>query len=174
MTPPRWKRAVKRAALAAALLAGTAAAGDVGYRYWTTGRYLQSTDDAYVAADYHHHRAESLRLYLGSSGGRQRAGESGPDPGADRRPRFRRAARSGARRCAAAEAAIRNLDAQISLQQAEIGQAIAVVAATRASLGFARSDAERYRELVRTGAGTVQRAEQTQAVRDQLDRAVAA
>src|SRR5262244_1195402 len=44
--------AIKRAAIALALLAGTAAAGFHGYDYWTSGRYLESTDDAYVKADH--------------------------------------------------------------------------------------------------------------------------
>ena len=46
------RRLAKRAVLALALLAGTAAAGDYGYHYWTTGRFMVSTDDAYAQADY--------------------------------------------------------------------------------------------------------------------------
>src|SRR5713226_10167962 len=45
------QRAVKRAALALALVLGIAAAADFGYGYATTGRYLETTDDAYVKAD---------------------------------------------------------------------------------------------------------------------------
>jgi membrane fusion protein (multidrug efflux system) len=67
-----------------------------------------------------------------------------------------------------ADAGVQNLDAQLSLQQAEIGEAAAAVAATRASLDFAREDAQRYKELVRIGSGTLQRAQQTQAARDSL------
>src|ERR1700675_3188325 len=44
-------QAIKRAALALALALGVAAAADFGYGYLTTGRYLESTDDAYVKAD---------------------------------------------------------------------------------------------------------------------------
>src|SRR6187399_406112 len=42
---------LKRIALVLALLAGTAAGAYYGHDYWTTGRYLESTDDAYVKAD---------------------------------------------------------------------------------------------------------------------------
>jgi membrane fusion protein, multidrug efflux system len=42
---------LRRAALVLALLAGTATAAYYGHGYWTTGRYLESTDDAYVKAD---------------------------------------------------------------------------------------------------------------------------
>jgi membrane fusion protein (multidrug efflux system) len=50
---PKARRSfLKRAILALALLAGTAAGGHYGQQYWTTGRYLESTDDAYVKTDY--------------------------------------------------------------------------------------------------------------------------
>ncbi len=45
------RQAIKRAALALALALGVAGAADFGYGYLTTGRYLESTDDAYVKAD---------------------------------------------------------------------------------------------------------------------------
>src|ERR1700759_4537849 len=44
-------RAIKREALALAVALGIAGAADFGYGYLTTGRYLESTDDAYVKAD---------------------------------------------------------------------------------------------------------------------------
>jgi membrane fusion protein (multidrug efflux system) len=65
----------------------------------------------------------------------------------------------------AAEAAIRNIDAQIQLQQSVIQEAEAAVAATQASLAFAEADAARYHDLSKTGYGTLQRAEQTESVR---------
>ncbi len=43
---------LKRAVSALALAAGIAAAAWYGNYYWTTGQYLESTDDAYVNADY--------------------------------------------------------------------------------------------------------------------------
>ena len=46
------RQAIRRAALALALALGVAGAGHFGYGYLTTGRYLESTDDAYVKADY--------------------------------------------------------------------------------------------------------------------------
>src|ERR1700738_2437462 len=45
------RQAIKRAALALLLTLGVVAATDYGYRYLTTGRYLETTDDAYVKAD---------------------------------------------------------------------------------------------------------------------------
>uniref|UniRef100_UPI000576878E biotin/lipoyl-binding protein n=1 Tax=Bradyrhizobium genomosp. III TaxID=2683271 RepID=UPI000576878E len=45
------RQAIKRAALALAAALGVAAGADFGHCYLTTGRYLETTDDAYVKAD---------------------------------------------------------------------------------------------------------------------------
>src|SRR5690348_11128220 len=42
---------MRRAALALVAVLGVAGVADFGYDYLTTGRYLESTDDAYVKAD---------------------------------------------------------------------------------------------------------------------------
>jgi membrane fusion protein (multidrug efflux system) len=48
-----------------------------------------------------------------------------------------------------------------------VDQARASIDATRASLTFAEADANRYRDLMKTGSGTVQRAQQTESIRAQ-------
>src|SRR4051794_24054800 len=50
--PAAGRMAVKRIGFGVLLAAGLAAAGTYGYRYWTVGQYLESTDDAYVKSDY--------------------------------------------------------------------------------------------------------------------------
>src|SRR6185503_10274411 len=45
------RQAIRRAALAFAATLGVAAAAGFGHYYLTTGRYLETTDDAYVKAD---------------------------------------------------------------------------------------------------------------------------
>src|SRR5262245_16232431 len=44
-------QAIRRAALALAVTLGVAGIADLAYGYLTTGRYLVTTDDAYVKAD---------------------------------------------------------------------------------------------------------------------------
>ena len=167
-TPSRGRRVVKRAALALALLAGTAGGGWFGYDYWTYGRFLVSTDDAYVKADYTS-VAPKVSGYIAEvlvednqpvKAGQVLARIDDRD--------FRTALDQARADVATAEASVRNFDAQLNLQQAEITQAAASIAATQASLSFAKDDAVRYRDLARTGTGTVQRAQQTQAARDAL------
>jgi membrane fusion protein (multidrug efflux system) len=168
MTPSLGRRALKRAALALALLAGTAGGGWFGYDYWTYGRFQVSTDDAYVKADYTS-VAPKVSGYIAKvlvednqpvKAGQVLAQIDDPD--------FRTALDRARADVAAAEASVRNFDAQLDLQQAEISQAAAGIAATQASLNFARDDAVRYRDLASTGNGTVQRAQQTLAARDAL------
>lgn len=59
-----------------------------------------------------------------------------------------------------AEASARNLDAQIAAQQAQIEQAQKQESEAQAALKFAQDENKRYQDLVRTGSGTVQRAQQ--------------
>ena len=75
---------------------------------------------------------------------------------------------------AAAEAAVHNLDAQIALQQPIIEHRHAEVDAAEANLKFAQEEQARYDGLMKTGSGTVQRAQQTDAALRAADRAVAA
>src|SRR6266699_597780 len=46
----RSLRLGRRAIFGAVLLLAIGAAGSFGYRWWTVGRFIQSTDDAYVSA----------------------------------------------------------------------------------------------------------------------------
>lgn len=166
------RKAIKRAVIAAALLAGVAFAGDFGYRYWTVGRFIESTDDAYVKADYTTVApkvAGYIKQVLVNDNDTVKAGQVL----ARIDDRDFQAALSQARAdVKAAEAAVTNLDAQISLQQSIIAQARATLDASQASLTFAQSDADRASRLITNGAGTQSRAEQSQSLKDQAAAAV--
>ncbi len=163
---PVNRTAFKRGLLVLALLAGTGTVAFYGHKYWTTGRYLESTNDAYVKADYTT-IAPKVSGYIASvlvkDNESVRAGQVLAR--IDDRD-FRAALDEALAKVEASQAAIRNLDAQIALQQSMIEQARAQVVATQATLVFAKADAERYHDLVRTGAGTLQRSQQTQSLRD--------
>ncbi|MGO7896401.1 HlyD family secretion protein [Rhizobium ruizarguesonis] len=166
------RRIVKRAVLAAALLAGVAFAGDFGYRYWTVGRFIESTDDAYVKADYTTIApkvAGYISQVLVNDNDQVKAGQVLAR--VDDRD-FQAALSQAKADVKAAEAAITNIDAQIALQQSVIEQAKATIDASQASLDFAVSDAARSARLITNGAGTQSRAEQTQSARDQAAAAV--
>jgi membrane fusion protein (multidrug efflux system) len=153
----------RRAALVLALLAGTAAVAYYGHDYWTNGRYLESTDDAYVKAD-----STIISPKVSGYIAQVLVGDNEHvKPGqllAKIDDRDFKAALGQARAdVAASEAAVRNLDAQIALQQPIIEQGTADIAAAEANLKFAEEEQARYDGLMKTGSGTVQRAQQTDA-----------
>ncbi|MBV8535750.1 MAG: HlyD family secretion protein [Alphaproteobacteria bacterium] len=157
------RRAIKRAALALAVTLGVAGAADLGYDYLTTGRYLVSTDDAYVKADSTI-IAPKVSGYVSevlvADNEKVKAGQ--PLARIDDRD-FRAALRQAQADVAASEAAVKNLNAQIELQAPLIAQQAAEVDAAEANLNFAQQERARYDELMKSGSGTVQRAQQTDA-----------
>jgi membrane fusion protein, multidrug efflux system len=159
------RRLAKRAIMVLALLAGTAAGAYYGYDYWTTGRFLVSTDDAYVKADSTI-IAPKVSGYIDDVLVEDNQAVKAGQVLARIDDRDFRAALDQARAdVSAAEASVHNFGAEINLQGAEIAQAKAQVVSTQASLTFAEADADRYRDLMKTGAGTVQRAQQNEAAR---------
>jgi membrane fusion protein (multidrug efflux system) len=160
------RAAIKRAAFGLAIAGGIAVGADYGYRYWTVGQYLETTDDAYVKADSTT-VAPKVSGYIAEvlAEDNQRVAAGEVLARIDDRD-FRTALDQAGAEVAAAEAAIRNLDAQVALQQSMIDQQKAAIAATEAALKFARADQIRYRDLMKTGYGTVQRAQQTDAAFD--------
>jgi len=157
------RRAIKRAALALALTLGVAATADFGYDYLTTGRYLETTDDAYVKADSTI-VAPKVSGYIAevlvSDNEPVKAGQLLAR--IDDRD-FRTALAQAKADVAASEAAVRNLNAQIELQEPVIQQQAAEVDAAEANLKFAEEERSRYDALMKSGSGTVQRAQQTDA-----------
>ncbi|OWV82776.1 hemolysin D [Rhizobium sp. R72] len=166
------RKIVKRTIIAAALLAGAAFAADYGHHYWTVGRFIESTDDAYVKADYTTVAPKVSGYVAEVLIGDNDAVKAGQVL-AKIDDRDHQAALSQAKAdVKAATAAITNLDAQIELQQSIIGQARATIDASLATLDFARSDAARSQRLITNGAGTQSRAEQSQSLRDQAQAAL--
>jgi membrane fusion protein (multidrug efflux system) len=157
------RRAIKRAVLALALMVGVAGIADFGYGYLTTGRYLETTDDAYVKADSTI-VAPKVSGYLAEV----LVADNEPVKAGQLLARiddrdFRTALKQAQADVAASEAAVKNLNAQIELQEPLIQQQAADVDATEANLKFAQQERTRYDDLMKSGSGTVQRAQQTDA-----------
>ena len=157
------RQVIKRAALALALGLGIAGATGLGYDYLTTGRYLETTDDAYVKAD-----STIIAPRISGYIAQVLVGDNEPVKAGQLLARiddrdFRAALDQANADVAAAEAAVRNLDAQLALQQPIIEQGTADIAATEANLKFAREEQVRSDDLMKSGSGTIQRAQQTDA-----------
>jgi membrane fusion protein (multidrug efflux system) len=157
------RQAIKRVGLALALSLGVAGATDLGYDYLTTGRYLEATDDAYVKAD-----STIIAPKVSGYIAEVLVGDNEPVKAGQLLARiddrdFRAALNQANADVAAAEAAVRNLDAQLALQQPIIEQGTADIAAAEANLKFAQEEQARYDDLMKSGSGTIQRAQQTDA-----------
>jgi membrane fusion protein (multidrug efflux system) len=157
------RQAIKRAARGLALALGIAGAADFGYGYLTTGRYLESTDDAYVQAD-----STIVSPKVSGYIAEVLVGDNQPVKAGQLLARiddrdFRTALDQAHADVAASEAAVRNLDAQIALQAPVIEQETADVAGAEANLEFAQQEQARYDGLMKSGSGTIQRAQQTDA-----------
>ncbi|MGH6678205.1 MAG: HlyD family secretion protein [Bradyrhizobium sp.] len=157
------RQTIKHAALAVALTLGVTGAADFGHYYLKTGRYLVTTDDAYVQAD-----STIIAPKVSGYISQVLVADNQPVKAGQLLARiddrdFRTALKQAQADVAASEAAVRNFDAQIALQQPIIRQQAAQVVATEANLKFAQEQRVRYDKLMKLGSGTVQRAQQTDA-----------
>ncbi len=157
------RQAIRRAALAFAAALGVAGATAFGHYYVMTGRYLETTDDAYVKADSTIIAPKVSGYIAEVLVADNEPVKAGQDLARIDDRDFKTALNQAKADVAASEAAIRNLDAQIELQEPLIQQQAAEVDATEANLKFAQQERARYDDLMKSGAGTIQRAQQTDA-----------
>lgn len=153
----------KRLALLVLAALALGGGGWYGWRWWTEARFLEQTDDAYLAADSARispRIAGQVAEVLVADNQRVRRGDVLVR--LDDRD-MRVALRSAEADLAAARADLDALDAQVRLQDSTIASADAESQAQEAQLDFAQAEARRYADLRRTGSGTTQRAEQTAA-----------
>jgi membrane fusion protein (multidrug efflux system) len=157
------RQGIQRAALALAGLLCVTGAAAFGHYYLVTGRYLETTDDAYVKADSTI-IAPKVSGYISEVlvADNEKVAAGQPLARIDDRD-FKTALDQARADVAASEAAVRNLDAQIELQEPLIQQQAAEVDASEANLKFAEEERTRYDGLMKSGSGTVQRAQQTDA-----------
>ncbi|OZI25896.1 hemolysin D [Bordetella genomosp. 9] len=141
--------------LAVGLLAVVVAAW-YGYHWWTEGRYIQETDDAYVGGDITV-MGTKVPGYIAQVA----AGDNQSVHAGDLLVRlddrdYRAALEKAEGNVAAEQALLANLDANRHLQEAMILQARAGVAAAAAETVRTRQDQARYKTLSNSAAASVQ------------------
>jgi membrane fusion protein, multidrug efflux system len=135
------------------------AAAAYAHEYWTVGRFIESTDDAYAGGDVtpiSPHVAGFVTQILVRDNAYVRAGQ--PLIRLDDRD-FRAAADRAAAIVSARKATLDSLERKRALQQTAIRQAKAELDAKQAQAEFAKEDDQRYRDLARTAAGSRQNAQ---------------
>jgi membrane fusion protein, multidrug efflux system len=159
---PQKRFNFRQAVMAAAVTAALAGAAWYGWDYWTVGRFLVSTDDAYVKAD-NTTIAPKVSGYLHDVlvGDNERVKAGQVLARIDDRD-FRVALDQARADVAAARAAIASKQAQLEVQQATIDAAKATIEVDQATATFAAQENKRYTDLASTGYGSVQNAQQAQ------------
>jgi membrane fusion protein (multidrug efflux system) len=160
---PRQKLSFRKLLLAGVAVAALAGATWYGYDYWTVGRFLVSTDDAYVKAD-NTTIAPKVSGYLDRVmvGDNEHVKAGQVLARIDDRD-FRVTLDQARADVAAANATVTSKQAQLDVQQAVISAARATVDVDTAAKTFAEQENKRYSDLAKTGYGSVQNAQQAQA-----------
>ncbi len=155
-----------------AVAAGLAAGAGWGWHWWTVGRFVQSTDDAYVAADQVA-AAPRVSGYVSAVlvGDNQEVAAGQPLVRID--PANSDAALARQRAAAEARAAdVATAEAQLRQQRAAVAEASARLDGARADARFTAGEAERYRRLSRSGAETAESLAKAVNERDRAQAAV--
>jgi membrane fusion protein, multidrug efflux system len=158
----RRRHWLRRLLLAAAGALALASIAWYGHYYWTLGRFLVSTDDAYVQA---HSVIISPQVsgYIVAVAVDDNARVHAGEVLARVDPRDYQTALDGARADVAfAQASVANLQQQIAEQGLMVQEARAAVTADQAAVIFAEQQNSRYANLARMGAGAMQDSQQWQ------------
>jgi membrane fusion protein (multidrug efflux system) len=137
-----------------------------GWRYWTVGRFEESTDDAYVQAD-----STIVAPKVSGYVSEVLVDDNQPVKAGQLLARiddrdYQTALAQARANVAAARADIDNLNASLKEQQAVIAQARATIEADKPNLTFLQQDYQRYSLLAKELSGTVQAAQQALSKRD--------
>ncbi|WP_188908091.1 HlyD family secretion protein [Aureimonas endophytica] len=176
--PAPKKRGIKRFLLPLIALAALGGGAWYGHYYWVEGRFLVSTDDAYVGADMSilspkitgYVRAvpveENDRIAAGAPLVEMDDGD------------YRLALQAAEAKIATKRASIERIGAQRRAAEAAVTQAEAAKDAATTALAQAELDLKRATDLSRTGAGTAAQQDNARSARDadaaQLNGAIAA
>jgi membrane fusion protein (multidrug efflux system) len=145
-----------------------------GFRWWTIGRFLETTDDAYVGGNVTAiapHVSGFIATVLVADNQRVKAGQILIQLD---RSDYQAALDTAKAVLDARDASLQAVRARYILQQAIIRQQEAELLARTAQLSFATLDAKRFKGLVSSGAGTGQDAQRTASLDQQAHAAVAA
>src|SRR5258708_18553713 len=163
----RSGRVRKIAMLGTVLLLAVAAAGTFGHRWWTVGRFIEATDDAYVSA-HNTTLAAKVAGYVSTiaveDNSRVHAGEviATIDDGD-----YALAAAAARDKVATQQSTVDRIGRQIVAQQASVEQAKAQLLSAQAGATRSRLELDRQQSLAQREFASRQTLEQAQSNRDQ-------
>ena len=170
-TVPVRKGGRRRLVLAGVGLVALAAAAYYGHDWWTVGRFMVSTDDAYIGADAAV-IAPRLSGYVASVAADANTHVKAGDPLVyldDKDQQL--AVKTIGDQIASQQATLARIDRQIDAAKAAVGQADAAITSAAADLELAQSDLDRATKLNASQFASRQTLEQAQAARDKAQAA---
>ncbi len=154
---------IRRLALSGLLFVIGLGAAWYGYDWWTVGRFIETTDDAYVGGDITVIAPKVAGFIAEVAVGDNQAVRAGDLLVKLDDRDYRAALAKAAASVAAQQATLANLDAIRRLQEAMIAQAKAEVAGADAEVARAEFDVARYRQLASDRFASAQRYQQADA-----------
>jgi membrane fusion protein, multidrug efflux system len=170
---PKPKRGLRRSLLTVVLLAALGAGAYYGHHWWTVGRFLVSTDDAYVKADMSVIASKEAGYIANVEVTDNQHVKQGDLLAKIDDRDYRIAVQSAQNKLATQDATIARLKQQAKAQGAVIEQAKAQVTSAQAGLTRASADFARAQELANRDYGSKQTLDQARAERDQGQAGVA-
>jgi membrane fusion protein (multidrug efflux system) len=164
MPPSAPKR--RRIVLPVLLLALLGGGGYMGWNWWSHGRYIISTDDAYVRADITQIAAKVSGYVIELPVAENAYVKAGTLIARIDEGDYRLARETVLGRMATQQATLERLEQQKLVQQATIQQAQAQVSAAQAETRRTAADYQRYAQLVRQGTISQQRGDLALSDRD--------
>lgn len=170
--PSAKKGGRRRLILGAAAIVALGFGGYEGYNYWTVGRFMVSTDDAYLKADITA-IAPKVQGYIQEVAVKEnqkvKAGDliMRLDDGD-----YTNALKTAQSQVATQEVTIKRIGAQVGAAQASVAEAEAQKLSAEAGLKNAQIKFDRAETLVKTAAGSQATADDAQAALDQAKAAV--
>ncbi|KNY19651.1 hemolysin D [Methylobacterium sp. ARG-1] len=157
---PTRRRRKGRTILSVALLAVLGGGGSYGWHWWTVGRFLETTEDAYLQAD-----KVTVAPRIAGHVAEVLVGDNQPVKAGDVIARlddreYRVMLKQAEAEVGKNRAQLLGTAAAILQQQAQVQSARAEVENTDAALDFAGKEYTRYQNLLQTGSGTAQRQQQ--------------
>ena len=169
--PPKRKR--RGLILPLVILAALGGGGYEGYRWFVEGRFIVSTDDAYVKADMSTIAAKVSGYVVGVPVVENAAVSKGQVLATIDEGDYRNAVDAARARIDTQTATVARIGTQIGAQNAAIDQAKAMLQSAKADAVRYAAEFERADALVRSTYGTQQRLDQARADRDRSVAAVA-
>jgi membrane fusion protein (multidrug efflux system) len=168
--PPRRGR--KRIVLPLVLLSALGGAGWYGYGWWTEGRFLVSTDDAYVKANVTTVAAKVAGYVVAAPVVNNTSVKAGDVIARIDDGDYRNAVDAAKAKIGTQQATIERIGRQVTAQVAALGQSRAQLTANEADLIRAEADYQRAQSLAQSDFGSKQKLDQARADRERAAAAV--